>query len=262
MGAVIARTNGMRISCVVLTLLLASACSGDGANNGGNGNGGACQVSSDGISLDNAVLSPAANTAYNDCMTGANAASDPYRDQACLMLNLINADRAMFDAEADGAPALGWSEELWVVALGHAVDMCERDFFSHTNPDGESSTDRAERHGVTGDFWVGENILNWPDVESGHAAFMEEPTCTGHRRQILDPKAATVGIGVTQCNGGGNYSVTQNFEVYLNEPGSPYCADDADTACKRPPDVFTSAECTSLCGTADDVDPESWGCSC
>lgn len=221
---------------------------------------GQCAAPGDNISLDDAVLDQAAMSASAACRGGRNAASDPYRAEACRMLDLINADRAMFFDETNRAPSVQWNEDLWEVAVAHSRDMCARDFFGHVNPDGKSPQDRARDAGLT--YPVGENIVSSSDVDSGHSAFMEEPTCAGHRGQILSPQVINVGIGVTRCDGVGNYVGTQNFQYELSRATSPYCADGAPTACKRPPEIYTSAACTAFCGAAADVDLATWGCDC
>ena len=71
---------------------------------------------------------------YDNCMNGPHAAEDPFRAEACRMLNYINADRALFDAEAEGADPVDWNPDLFLVARAHSEDMCNRRFFGHVNP--------------------------------------------------------------------------------------------------------------------------------
>jgi len=225
-----------------------------------------CGVPSPSPDSARAVLSDKAKKAYQKCMTGKNAAKDPFRRDACHLLNLLNKDRAMFHREANNAPAVDWDENLWLVAIGHSKDMCKRKYFGHKNPDGLSARERTKAAGFPNYGWVGENIANWPDPESAHYAWMREPTCTAHRRQILDPQAIAVGIGITRClktNGNyGNYSLTQNYHINQKIKPSPFCAKTAPTRCRRPRDPPSSAVCRSLCGLAAKLIMKDWGCSC
>lgn len=43
------------------------------------------------------------------------------------------------------------------IAQDHSNDMVTRNFFDHKNPDGQSSSDRADRNGYTG--MIGENLV-------------------------------------------------------------------------------------------------------
>jgi uncharacterized protein YkwD len=54
------------------------------------------------------------------------------------------------------APALVWDNQLAQAALAHTQDMASRNFFGHTNPDGESPFDRTEQAGFG--RATGENI--------------------------------------------------------------------------------------------------------
>jgi uncharacterized protein YkwD len=58
-----------------------------------------------------------------------------------------------------GAPAepLAVTRELSAAARAHSQDMDDRNFFSHTNPDGQSASARALEEGH-GSGFVGENI--------------------------------------------------------------------------------------------------------
>jgi uncharacterized protein YkwD len=49
---------------------------------------------------------------------------------------------------AAGLPVLAWRGDLHRLARVHSRDMARRDFFAHTNPDGEGVNDRAARLGV------------------------------------------------------------------------------------------------------------------
>ncbi|MBI4145701.1 CAP domain-containing protein [Candidatus Woesearchaeota archaeon] len=56
--------------------------------------------------------------------------------------DLTNVERAQ-----NGLDRLEYDDALAAVARAHSEDMASRGFFDHTNPDGESPSDRAERQG-------------------------------------------------------------------------------------------------------------------
>lgn len=76
-------------------------------------------------------------------------------------------------------------------AQGHAEDMSDNGYFSHTSQDGREFDDRirAEGHPSPG----GENIAAGQETaDEVVAAWMESP---GHRRNILDCSFTSIGVG-------------------------------------------------------------------
>lgn len=178
-----------------------------------------------------------------NCLAGPHAANDPRRQEACRMLGYMNADRNLFVDEAGNALPLQWDPDLFLVAAAHSRDMCERAYFAHQNPDGESPSDRARRMGFN--VPVAENIAVNLDAASAQHAFMHEPTCTGHRGNILNPRNVTVGIGIVECDHPGfqwdDYVMyTQNFRMDFGVAESAYCQNPA-LDCELPPDPVSTA---------------------
>jgi hypothetical protein len=141
-------------------------------------------------------------------------------DQQQLLIELVNRTRANPSAEAalhnvglnDGLPNQTWglistapkqplapNQILADVAAAHAVDMIDRQFFSHTNPDGDGTRERTDAAGYAGG--VGENLsrlrsdqtidLN-QQVYQQHRALFESP---GHRANMLHPPHRELGTG-------------------------------------------------------------------
>ncbi|RFU23537.1 CAP domain-containing protein [Geodermatophilus marinus] len=109
------------------------------------------------------------------------------------MLTLVNAARA----EA-GCGALAADEGLAAVARAHSADMRDRDYFSHTDPDGLDPFDRAETAGI--DTARAENIAyGQPDAQAVVTAWLGSE---GHRANILDCDLRTMGVGVAEGPGG------------------------------------------------------------
>ncbi len=119
------------------------------------------------------------------------------------MFDMLNSDRA-----DSGLYPLLHNEDLRDVARDHSEDMYLRDFFSHTNPDGDSPADRADFAGI--DYIaIGENIaMNTYDnpVESAQEALMDSP---GYRANILSVEYNNVGVGI--ASDGETYYFTQLF---------------------------------------------------
>jgi uncharacterized protein YkwD len=148
------------------------------------------------------------------------------RDVEQAVLRLTNDERIR-----NGLAPLAWDEHLAEVARDHSTDMAVHHFFSHTNLQGEGTTERAERHGYPvrkdlGGGWysegIGENLNMMPtgnvvgigyvanDAESIARAqvdaWMESP---GHRSNILNSEYSRIGVGVAYD--GLYYYSTQNF---------------------------------------------------
>ncbi len=200
------------------------------------------------------------------CLHGEFAADDPLRREACELHALVNDDRRFWTEEAAGAGALRWDEDIWRAALGHSRDMCERNYFEHDSPEGLSAGDRMRASGVTMRGW-GENISLYPTPLTIEYSFMAEPTCTGHRGNILAPGFTRGASALFACNNpssewNGYPFTTQNFVADGGLNPSPYC-NDPQTACEDAPDpVSTSRQWCPLEGSrCQDVEgPAQWDC--
>lgn len=116
-------------------------------------------------------------------------------------VELLNADR-----RANGLSDLKVSSALTAVARSHAQDMVDRNFFSHTNPDGKTLSDRLNQAGISFSA-AGENIAENTSVQTAETSFMNS---SGHRSNILNSTYTTVGIGVAFDSAGHVY-VVQDF---------------------------------------------------
>jgi uncharacterized protein YkwD len=97
---------------------------------------------------------------------------------------------------------------LTCAARNHSMDMHDRDYFDHTNPEGEGATDRASLAGYNND-WVGENIVaGYGSPEGQFEGWMSSP---GHCRAIMNPDHYRIGLGTFL--GGATYGqyTTANF---------------------------------------------------
>ncbi|MBA2861405.1 uncharacterized protein YkwD [Methanococcus maripaludis] len=142
------------------------------------------------------------------------------------ILEYTNMERSSY-----GLDELILDSKLSQISQAHSDDMVENNYFSHTNLDGETPTDRAIAAGYNvvkylGDGYystgIGENIAKMPtgnvlgigyvsdDAESIAEAivdaWMDSP---GHRANILNSQYTNMGIGVSFD--GTYYVATQNF---------------------------------------------------
>lgn len=70
---------------------------------------------------------------------------------------------------------------LTLASRQHSLDMHQRDFFAHENPDGDRAQQRADANGYDGS--AGENIAaGYDSVDEAHVAWLES---VGHRKNVL-----------------------------------------------------------------------------
>lgn len=125
-------------------------------------------------------------------------------------------DQTNNQRNSNGVGSLILSSELSDLAREHSLDMLERGFFDHINPEGEGPTERAERKGIrtVTDFGsyqmigIAENINNIPigdvigcgyvydEIEIANCAMNGWMSSSGHRANILDNQYQEIGVGV------------------------------------------------------------------
>lgn len=116
---------------------------------------------------------------------------------------LTNAARA-----DEGVPPLICDADLAAIARAHSADMCARDYFDHTNLEGESPGDRVTNAGHP-HRGIGENIAAGNGAASAtHQQWMSSP---GHRRNILSTDYTRIGVGYAMCPNGFRHFWTQVF---------------------------------------------------
>jgi len=113
--------------------------------------------------------------------------------EVVVLVDLVNAQRV-----TQGCEPLNWHEPTAQVAQAHSKDMRDRDFFSHTNPDGESPFDRLRNAGVDWNGAAGENIA-W-GTSSGETAFDMWINSAGHRANIENCAFTHHGVGLVDSH--------------------------------------------------------------
>jgi uncharacterized protein YkwD len=103
------------------------------------------------------------------------------------LLLLTNAARA-----SAGAGTLILDTRLTAFAHAHARDMAERNYFSHTTPEGKTFAQRLQDAGLSG-FSAGENIAGNSSAQGAVQAWLNSP---GHRQNMLNASFRRLGVGV------------------------------------------------------------------
>lgn len=119
-------------------------------------------------------------------------------------LSLINVER-----RNAGVAPLAMRDDLRDVARAHSQDMAERDFHSHTNPDGESPWDRIRKAGIAHSSSA-ENIAWNNHPKSVNVAINDWMNSPGHRNNMLSAGYTHTGMGIAP-DGAGGYYFTQVF---------------------------------------------------
>lgn len=140
------------------------------------------------------------NPAISENLT--NLSSDDERE----IFNLVNKQR-----RKAGLGELQWNSDLEKLARNYSRKMADGKFFSHFERNGDSIVQRAMKMKIGGWRRIGENLfrsepydkLNKFAVEK----WMESPL---HRKNILDGRYNTTGIGIAVARDGMIY-ITQVF---------------------------------------------------
>ena len=122
------------------------------------------------------------------------AASSNLANRALELVNQVRARGTHCGDELFGpAPALTLSGTLDDVALGHANDMAQKNYFEHVDPAGHSPADRVRATGYQ-EKLVGENIAYGPKtVDEVVQGWLDSP---GHCENIMDPRFAEMGLAL------------------------------------------------------------------
>ncbi len=131
------------------------------------------------------------------------------RQQALL---LVNRDRQL-----NGLNPLVEDSLISSTAQAHAEDMAKRNFYGHSNPEGQTPTNRYQALGGQGG--VGENIvyqgsspyiaLNYGLLEKFQKSWMYSE---GHRKNLLTPDYQKFGFGIAVNFNTGKVYAVQNFQ--------------------------------------------------
>lgn len=106
--------------------------------------------------------------------------------------NLTNQQR-----ETKNLPHLTWNADLASSALAKAQDMCQQDYWSHANPQGEHAWGLIEDSGYRYRY-AGENLAKgYTTDEQRIFAWMNS---SSHRANILNPDFKEIGSASINCD--------------------------------------------------------------
>jgi uncharacterized protein YkwD len=110
--------------------------------------------------------------------------------EACATFSLTNAERLKA-----GLPAFKHAADCAAMAQDQSDDMSHYGYFEHSRPavgnrPAETFLDRARRFGML--RGVGENIAHTRSAARAMEMWMES---SGHRKNILNPRLSTLGVG-------------------------------------------------------------------
>ena len=109
----------------------------------------------------------------------------------------VNANR-----RANGQPPLAYNRRLAQAAMGHACDMAQNNFFGHNSSNGATVGARVTAAGYR-HCLVAENLAwGYPQPAQIISGWMNS---SGHRSNMLHPRATEFGIGITQGPKGPNW---------------------------------------------------------
>jgi uncharacterized YkwD family protein len=128
-------------------------------------------------------LSPGGTT------SGGNQTAGAVTGETASMINLVNQARTQA-----GLKALNTNPNLAGVASLKAVDIVNKNYFSHTSPTYGSPFDMMKTYGISY-LYAGENLAIDMSVSSAEQALMNSPT---HKANILSPNFTDIGVGVCQ----------------------------------------------------------------
>ncbi len=113
------------------------------------------------------------------------------------LIDLINTERV-----SNGLSPLATSSLLMQVAEAHSQDMRDRDFFSHTNPDGDTPGDRLTSAGYS---WQAYGETIGAGYATAQAMLNGWLNSAPHRAILLDPDYTEIGIGYVAGGSWGHY---------------------------------------------------------
>jgi uncharacterized protein YkwD len=157
-------------------------------------------------------------------------ALEPALDEEELaFLNIINEYRM-----ENGRGVLAPSPTLTDAADGHSFDMGERDFFDHTNLDGQNPSARCQEAGYPES--CGENIFG--GRQSAAEAFQWWRKSPGHNENMLRPEYGAIGIGRAFVDGSEwGWYWTNTFGGFVDLlPVTEEVCDGLDNDCDQVPD--------------------------
>jgi uncharacterized protein YkwD len=124
-------------------------------------------------------------------------------------------DRSNQERKKQGKTSLSKEYKVRDIARAHSIDMIQRNFFQHMNPDGRAPTDRMALFHRSFIGLTGENIWKGSTYDTSNLQKLTDDIMNGwmnspgHRANILRDDYTHLGVGVVLKNG--EVYATQNF---------------------------------------------------
>jgi uncharacterized protein YkwD len=218
---------------VLLPLLLAAGCPGD-ANTTTDDTGSTAAATADAPTTGGPASASGTDSDSGDDSSTGDAPSPVWDTPYCHpvkdgpgwppafqtweeeVLQRVNEARALgHDCDTKGsfgpAAPLTMNASLRCAARKHAADMSARNFFDHTNPDGETFDQRIEQAGYGSYNQVGENIAGGSDLDNAKTAVDGWLESDGHCANIMNPNYTEFGAGAYEGSGELTFYWTQEF---------------------------------------------------
>lgn len=114
---------------------------------------------------------------------------------------------------------LVWNNQLEIASIGHAADMANRNYFSHTSLDGRTMEDRirAAGYGYKGykSYAVGENIAEGPaSIAEVMQGWFHSP---GHCKNLMSPQFKEVGVAFNGSYWVQDFGGREAFSPYVQK---------------------------------------------
>lgn len=142
------------------------------------------------------------------CGLGAVAGAKRYvRPQALGLSYFPELEKSIFRLTNEvrrkrGLAALKWERSLSLVARAHSVDMLQRGYFSHVDPEGRTPRERVLAGYPHPLSLAGENIWTGSGHDPGDTRLLARiivdnwMSSPGHRQNLLNPDYTDIGVGV------------------------------------------------------------------
>jgi uncharacterized protein YkwD len=130
----------------------------------------------------------------------ADCGLDEHVDEILRRINALRARGASCGARGSYAPAaaVAWNTRLHAAASGHAADMAQRNYFSHTGPAGQTLSERVAAVDYAYRL-VAENIAaGQSSLDAVLAGWMASD---GHCANLMHPQVREVGLACSAATG-------------------------------------------------------------
>ncbi|TPV95081.1 MAG: CAP domain-containing protein [Myxococcales bacterium FL481] len=134
------------------------------------------------------------DNAYCEPVSDWSAERMELEQEVLAIVNQRRAEGANCGSAGDFDPAgpLRMQGRLRCAARAHSLDMAERDYFDHYDPEGDGPSERLAAAGYQGRTW-GENIAGGNATAA--ATMQQWMDSDGHCANVMNPQFTELGVG-------------------------------------------------------------------